>query len=122
LVDLLVRSDRLQAIDTFGAAAVPRATTPDAFHITVVPAQLPQPLPIQPLPTNAVAAPAAVASSPTADARFGFTFENDLKIGAGRCYVGGLRAEAFDTDSLLYSSQPFYPGAPKIKDMRPTGT
>jgi hypothetical protein len=95
----------------------------------VVQAQLPQSLPIQSLPaqslpvqsqpTNTVAAPATAVLPPGAVDRFAFTAENDLKIGAGRCYVGGLRAEAFDTDSLLYSRQPFSPGAPKIKDMQP---
>jgi hypothetical protein len=35
LVEILTRRDRLQAGDTFGKVAVPRATTPDAFQITV---------------------------------------------------------------------------------------
>jgi hypothetical protein len=35
LVEILTRRDRLQANDTFGEMAVPRATTPDAFKITL---------------------------------------------------------------------------------------
>lgn len=35
LVDILTTRDRLQALDTFGRAAVPRETSPDAFKLTV---------------------------------------------------------------------------------------
>ncbi|MEA2491124.1 MAG: hypothetical protein QOH21_2916 [Acidobacteriota bacterium] len=36
LVEILTRADRLRALDTFGPAAVPRATTPGAFKILPV--------------------------------------------------------------------------------------
>jgi len=84
LVDILTRRDRTQALDTFGPAAVPRATTPGAFLITASGA--------------------------------------DLKIGAGRMYIDGYLAEAFDTDPLTYLTQPFYraPDPPGI-DTLPAG-
>ena len=34
MVDIITRRERVQANDTFGFAAVPRETTPEAFHIT----------------------------------------------------------------------------------------
>ena len=40
LVDILTRRDRTQALDTFGPAAVPRATTPGAFFIAAAGADL----------------------------------------------------------------------------------
>lgn len=81
LVDILTRRDRTQALDTFGPAAVPRATTKDAFLITASGA--------------------------------------DLTIGAGRMYIDGYLAEAFDTDPLTYLTQPFYrdPDPPRIETL-----
>ena len=85
LVDEVTRRARLQSLDTFGAAAVPR-TTPDGFLLSI-PAGPPVPL--------------------------------DVTIGAGRCYVDGLLAEAFagervDGAALSYLHQPYLPSPPPI--------
>jgi hypothetical protein len=118
LADIVARGERLQAVDTFGFKAVPRITTPDGFLISAVSR-------LRPLPSDTAveAVTTAVASALRTDTsvdRFGSVFFTDLKIGAGRCYIDGLRAEAFDGETLFYSEQPFFrspPSPPPISGM-----
>ncbi|HKO03087.1 MAG TPA: DUF6519 domain-containing protein, partial [Thermoanaerobaculia bacterium] len=80
--EIVTHRDRTFAHDVVGDAAVPRATTPNAFRIT--------------------------AGS-----------GSDLNIGAGRIYIDGVMAEAFATDPLTYTTQPFYPDPPPLSALSP---
>src|SRR5436305_10870973 len=80
MVDIVVRGERLQAVDTFGPIAVPRFTTPNAFLIT-------QGLRQTSGPIVATTSTDQTARTTLTGSFGGPVFVKDLQIGAGRCYV-----------------------------------